>query len=152
VIFLVWLWRTVFGRTLPPPPTPPAPRLRPPGPRLSGRSTPPLRLQAAADGFRIFAPDTHAGYVLLYGYRGPGGLQRGQIQIEPSDAGQFVYTGFEPTDLSIVSIGSSGSEAESLSAQSVSAPVSSAGLALIETNEAPPAAQDDDFRGFPPAY
>jgi formylglycine-generating enzyme required for sulfatase activity len=146
VLFLIWLWRTFSGRTLPNPSTPPAPRLRPPGPRVSGRSASPLRLQAATDGFRIFAPSTHAGYVLMYSHRGPSGIQQGQVQIEPSDAGQFVYTGFEPTDLTIVSIGGSGSETEPLSA-----PVSAPGP-QFETIETSAPAEDVSFRGFPPAY
>jgi hypothetical protein len=104
-------------------------------------------LQPAADGFRIFAPSTHAGYLLMYSHRGPDGLSRGQVQIEPSDAGQFVYTGFEPTDLTIVSVGSSGSETES-----VSRPVSAPAAAWVETSETSTTTQDNSFKGFPPAY
>jgi hypothetical protein len=65
---------------------------------------PSVTFQGAADGFRIFAHPGAAGWILTYRHRGPQGLSTGQITLEPSPAGQFVYTGFMPTEIGIVQI------------------------------------------------
>ena len=99
-----------------------------------------IRLQAAADGFRIFAPPETAGRQLRYRYTLDG--KEGLVRLEPSPAGQFVYTGGPPSGLAALAL------------------VEAAAAVAVASAASDPLPSDSTFGsgssssggGFPPAY
>ncbi|APR75591.1 Hypothetical protein A7982_00937 [Minicystis rosea] len=63
-----------------------------------------VSFRTGPDGFWIDAPKHLAGATLHYRHRGVTGPHEGNVVLEASDVGQFVYTGAPPRHLSIVRI------------------------------------------------
>ena len=100
-----------------------------------------VRLQGAADGFRIFAPPEAAGQLLRYRYTRDG--KEGTVKLEPSPAGQFVYTGGPPSGLAAL-----GLVAAAVVASSASASASSS----VDSSVPDPPTFTGGSSGYPPAY
>lgn len=147
VLFLVMAFRR-GGRTVP---VAPAPRVATPRPPAFRPST---------DGFRIMASRAHAGWTLHYRFEGPTGLQDGQVILEPSDAGQFVYTGFVPVGVRVVNLiapphvqpPAPARVATMGRAPARQVVVSGSSYGSRSSSVAQYRQDDDGFRGFPPAY
>lgn len=60
-----------------------------------------VRVRPGQDGFWLVAPEHLRGHTLRYRVSGPGGVQRAAVELEPSPAGQFVYTGYRPASVSV---------------------------------------------------
>jgi formylglycine-generating enzyme required for sulfatase activity len=63
-----------------------------------------VRLVASSDGFRVHAPESARGHELRYRYRDGDQDRDGVVRIEPSPAGQFVYTGATPVSLTLLGV------------------------------------------------
>lgn len=121
-----------------------------------------ISFRLGADGFWIQAPRHLRGATLQYRYRSPASnpadLQKGWVVLEPNQAGQFVYTGYQPLGVEVLDVvmphppggehrpsAQARSSAPSISSAGVSGPVHS--YAALERPSDPP-----PFRGFPSAY
>lgn len=132
-----------------------------------------IRFRVAPDGFWIHAPKLLAGSTLHYRHRAITGRGEGQVILEPSDVGQFVYTGAPPGSVEAVRLvppdtearGSAASSSassgagprwSSSSSSSSSSSASSSVVPLIHGHDPPHQSDDrrDDepFRGYPSAY
>jgi formylglycine-generating enzyme len=56
-----------------------------------------IKFRAGQDGFWIHAPSWCKGATLHYRYRAADAVHERQVVLEPSDVGQFVYTGSPPS-------------------------------------------------------
>lgn len=60
-----------------------------------------VRVRPGKDGFWLVAPEHLRGHTLRYRVSGPGGAESAAVELEPSPAGQFVYTGYRPASVSV---------------------------------------------------
>jgi formylglycine-generating enzyme required for sulfatase activity len=58
-------------------------------------------LNPSNDGFWVVAPERLRGHHLHYRVSGPAGAQRATVELEPNPGGQFVYTGYRPSSVSV---------------------------------------------------
>ena len=106
----------------------------------------PVAFRMCPDGFKILAPGKLGGGTLHYRYReASGAAHEGQVVIEPSIGGQFVYTGVAPVKVEVVRL---------VRPVQASAPVRYGSRSGPVVYRQPVQHHHDDggFRGFPPAY
>ncbi len=99
-------------------------------------ASPPIRFSPGPDGFRIFAPPSNAGWTLVYRAAG----QTGQVVLEPSQVGQFVYTGSAPSAIEVVQLVLPKAGARAIS------------VVRRRSSQGVPDDDESGFRGFPSAY
>jgi len=86
-----------------------------------------VRTVAAEDGIRIFAPPSAAGTNALVRYRANGKTREQVVKLEPSVAGQFVYTGARPQEVVVVAA-AAAAVATAVNASASSQPQSSSSV------------------------
>jgi formylglycine-generating enzyme required for sulfatase activity len=130
-----------------------------------------IRFRLGSDGFWIHAVPRLAGATLHFRHHGPTGAHEGQVVIEPSEVGQFIYTGHPPKRVEVVRVLAPENQTDFRSPpRTYDRPASSPKPAPPRRTEAPRRAQsttttvreveevhhyhhqDPPFRGFPPAY
>lgn len=73
---------------------------------LIAQAAAPVRFTPGADGFWVHGPARAAGSKLSYRFRTQDSqIHYGEIELDPSPRGQFVYTGVQPTSIDLVSLG-----------------------------------------------
>jgi hypothetical protein len=72
--------------------------------RLSAPAQPEVSFRVGPDGFWILAQKRLAGATLHYRHRSSTGAHEGNVVLEPSEAGQFVYTGHAPLAVEVVQL------------------------------------------------
>jgi len=72
--------------------------------KAGGGSRSPIRFRTGPDGFWIDAPKLLAGSTLHYRHRASTGSHEGHVVLEPSDVGQYVYTGAPPLVVDVVRV------------------------------------------------
>jgi hypothetical protein len=90
------------------------------------------------DGFWFDTRGYRAGQVVPYTYRDHGGMVSREFVVEPSDQGQFIYTGRRPADLAIGSL--------------IAAEVIRETQKPSRPEPRPARNDDDDIRRYPSAY
>lgn len=72
--------------------------------RGTGGLTAKATFRAGQDGFWIHAPKSLVGATLHYRYRAANAIHEREVVLEPSDVGQFVYTGSPPSSIEQVRV------------------------------------------------
>ncbi|MFO0762841.1 MAG: formylglycine-generating enzyme family protein [Byssovorax sp.] len=104
-----------------------------------------IRFQPGHDGFWIQAPAILAGSTLNYRYTTGSGPLMGNVVLEPSPNGQFVYTGAPPASIEAINLVSNRRPS---SQQAYRGGGRSSSSRQRHYSSEP----DTSFRGYPPAY